>query len=116
VPRHGNAPGRAPAGRGESDRSGAIVAQADDGPGCGHELCLFERDCLVLQAEADLQAARADREDRARMGRRLAARLGLGPDEGRLLEVIAYSPDVGCRLAAAGMLVGALERLAREAA
>ena len=89
---------------------------ADEGPGCGHELCAFERDCLVVQATVELQAARADRQHRDRMGRRMASRLGLGPDEGPLLEVIAYSPDLGCRVAAAGMLVGALERLGRRAA
>ena len=88
------------------------TTNGDGGPGCGHDLCLFERDCLVLQADAELQAARINRRHRARMGRCIAALLGLGEDEGRLLEVIGYSPDVGCRIAAAAMLVGALERLA----
>ena len=27
-------------------------ALPDNGTGCGHNLCLFERDCLVIQAEA----------------------------------------------------------------
>jgi hypothetical protein len=79
-------------------------------------MCLFERHCFIVQAEAELVAARADREHRRAMGRDLARALGLGDDEGRLLEVIAYSPDLGCRIAAAGMLVGALERIERRAA
>jgi hypothetical protein len=83
----------------------------DAGPGCGHDLCAFERDCFVLQAAVEREAARADRAHRLEMGRRLAHALGLGDDEGRLLEVIAYSPDLGCRIAAGAMLVGALERL-----
>lgn len=95
-------------------RNGVIAPDA--GPGCGHALCLFERDCLVFQAEAELEDAVAGRQERREMGRTFARRLGLGDDEGRLLEVIAYSPDLGCRIAAAGMLVGALGRLGRRAA
>lgn len=90
----------------------AAPRERTDGPGCGHSLCLFERDCLVIQAEDELQACRAGREHRREMGRDLAGRLGLGNDEGRLLEVFAYSPDLGCRVGAAERLVAALERLA----
>jgi hypothetical protein len=92
------------------------TSTAEAGPGCGHALCLFERDCLVLQADAEFQAARGDRQHRERTARYMASLIGLGEDEGRLLEVIAYSPDFECRLVAAGMLVGALERLAQRAA
>ena len=59
------------------------------------------------------QAAAIDaRHHRREMGRTLALALGLGHDEGRLLEVVAYSPDLGCRIAAGERLVAALARLA----
>jgi hypothetical protein len=96
------------------DHSNSTLAPpAAEGPGCGHELCLFERDCLVVQAEAERVEAELDRTHRAEMGAELADRLGLGPDEGRLLEVIAYSPDLAARIAAADELVEALWRIAR---
>jgi hypothetical protein len=70
----------------------------------------------VLQAEVELQAARDDRRHRERMGRCMASLLGLGDDEGRLLEVIAYSPDLTGRIEAGELLVKALERLAETRA
>jgi hypothetical protein len=54
----------------------------------------------------------ADRLHRRNMGRLLAHSLGLGDDEGRLLEIIAYSPSLESREAAGAFLVRALARLA----
>ena len=88
----------------------------DAGPGCGHSMCLFERDCLILQAEAELEAARADRLHRREVGRLLAEALALRADEAPLFEVACYSPDLSCRIAAGALLVAALERLADERA
>jgi hypothetical protein len=88
----------------------------DDGPGCGHEPCLFLSECAVVQAEAERAEAYLDRLDRREMGRDLAHKLGLSDAEGPLFEVVAYSPDLACRIAAGDLIVGALERLAREAA
>ncbi len=84
---------------------------SDDLPVCGHDVCAFERDCLRAQADAEFRDAVADHKHRRELGSALAHSLGLGDDEGRLLEVALYSPDPGCRVAAAGMLAGALERL-----
>jgi len=70
----------------------------------------------VDQDEAELVAARADREHRREMGQRLAHAVGLGDGEGRLFEVIAYSPDQAQRIRAADMLVAALRCLSRRAA
>lgn len=92
------------------------MSALDAGPGCGHSMCLFERDCLIRQSEVELEGAIAGRQERREMGRDLAARLGLGADEGKLFEVVAYSHDLGCRIAAGELLVGALERLERRAA
>lgn len=93
-----------------------IADRASDGPGCGHELCLFERHCLVLQDEVELEAARADRVHRREMGLALAHAIGLGADEAPLFEICAYSPDISCRIAAGELIVGALERLSKCAA
>ncbi len=90
--------------------------ESSDGPGCGHAVCLLERTCVLVQAERELLDHRADRAHRLHVGRTLAHCLGLGGDEGRLLEVVAYSPDLGCRIAAADMLVAALCDLTGAAA
>ena len=88
----------------------------DAGPGCGHECCAFEGDCLAVQAEVELSDAIADRLHRHDVGAAMAHALGLGDDEGELFEVIAYSSDLVCRIAAGELLVAALERLAQAEA
>ena len=92
------------------------MLNSTDGPGCGHDLCLFERHCIVLQAEIELLEARADRAYRLEKGLRLARSLGLGAPEGRLFEVVLYSPDLPSRVAAGELLSGALRHLAADAA
>ncbi len=115
APRHGDAPAEAVgAGRETDGRDNLIVADA--GPGCGHDCCAFVRACLLDQLEAEILDEIQDREQRRARGRELAHALGLGDDEGRLLEVIAYSSDISCRIAAGELLVDALERLAHAEA
>jgi hypothetical protein len=77
-------------------------------------MCLFERDCLVVQAEVELDDFRADRARRRALCAEMAIGMGLGTREGRLLEVIAYSFDKVQRLRAADLLVTALRRAARR--
>jgi hypothetical protein len=81
---------------------------ATTGPGCEHDLCAFERDCLVIAADLELFHAQVDHLRRHDEGQSLAAALGLGPDEGRLIEVALHSPSLACRVAAADLLVAVL--------
>ena len=86
----------------------ASVIRGTDGPGCGHDLCLFERHCLVLQADVELREALADRARMRENGRRWARAFGLSEDKGLLLEVIAYSSSLPHRERAAVLLTEAL--------
>ena len=86
------------------------------GPGCGHDLCLFERHCLVDQADVEMLDVAADRAFRRHRGETLARAIGLGAREGKLLEVILYSPSLRQRKRAGDLLSLALQRLARRAA
>ena len=88
----------------------------DRGPGCGHDLCLFQRFCLIDQAEVELLAAIADRAFRRHQGQTLARVIGLGASEGRLLEVVLYSPSLSTRERAADLLMVALRRVTRRVA
>ncbi len=91
----------------------ATVAEAQDGgPGCGHSMCLFERDCLIIQAEFELDEARADRIERREAGRGRANVFGLSEGEGPLFEVILYSSDLAQRIRAGERLCLALQRIA----
>lgn len=87
-----------------------------EGPGCEHEMCLFERDCFVMQDIAEYLDAWADRLDRRAMGRDLARTMGLTDAEGPLFASMAYAPKLSTRLAAARLLVKALERQAAQEA
>lgn len=76
----------------------------DDGPGCSHECCLFERDCLVVQAELELLEARADNLVRRERGADLLHAMGAPLELLPLLLVALHSPAVRTRVAAAGLL------------
>jgi len=83
---------------------------------CGHDTCLFQRTCLVVQAEFELFEAREDRARRRERGRSLASAVGLGDAEGELFEVVLYSSELPLRIRAAELLCVALDRVAKRAA
>ena len=77
-------------------------------------MCLFERHCLVIQAEVELVDAIPDRVSRRHKGRALAHTFGLRDDEARLFEVVLYSPDRDSRIAAGQLLCHALSGVAEN--
>jgi len=112
-----NAPGPAGSpGREDERQPRPIVAPGDDGPGCGHALCLFERNCLGIQAEVELRAARADRAHRRKVGLLLVDALSLAQAEAPLFEVACYSGSLKQRKRAGDLLAVALQRVVRRAA
>lgn len=83
-----------------------------EGPGCRHELCLFERHCLVTQAETELLDSQADRARREERSAVLALASGLSLDEGPLWSIAVYSSDRKQRIRAGELLSIALGRIA----
>lgn len=79
-----------------------------DGPGCGHEICILERDCLVIQAEVELEAARADLAHRHHVALLLCRYLGLAEDVAAVAEVAFYSRSLEARIRAGELLADEL--------
>ena len=84
----------------------------DDGPGCGHDLCLFERHCLIIQAAVELEAARADRAHRHHVALLLCRYLGLPEDVARVARVALYSRSLEARIRAGELLADELQAVA----
>ena len=68
------------------------------------------------EAAAELQEVEADRAYRLERGRTLAWVFELGDAEGRLFEVISYSPNAKQRIRAGGLLRTALRCVGQRAA
>jgi hypothetical protein len=80
------------------------VTTPDTGHGCAHADCLFERDCLVVQADVELEAARADRLHRRHVAVLLCQCLGLPEDVVPVAIVAMYSPSTVARIRAGELL------------
>ena len=68
------------------------------------------------EAAAELLEVEADRVYRLERGRTLARVFGLGDAEGRLFEIVLYSPDIKQRIRAGDLLCVALRHVAQRAA
>jgi len=77
---------------------------SDQGPGCCHDVCLFERHCLCIQVEVELAAARADRAHRRMVAALLCRCLGLSEDVAPVAAIAMYSPSLVTRIRAGELL------------
>ena len=77
-------------------------------PVCGHPSC-FGKFCDEIEDAVLLLDDAADRAIRGANGRKWARAFGLSDAEGRLFEVVAYSPSIEHRTRAAAFLGGALD-------
>ena len=75
-----------------------------EGAACGHATCLFERHCLTVQAEVELDSARAERAHRRRVALLLCAWAGLHEDVAAVAEVAMYSGSMEARIRAGELL------------
>ena len=69
-------------------------------------MCLFERDCLVVQADAEFEDAVADNAHRRHVAALLCRCLGLCEDVIPVAIVMMYSPSTVARIRAGELLDG----------